>query len=227
MTWTWIQPRVVVSGTSVHLHKHLKLHSNPIQRHQASQHVPSHSFRHDGSGLWPEWGPLWEWRSFPDQPPLQVYVHRRSYWLHPCVHPEACWSLRPCSTDGQHASWPAQWPELKQAPAGHYLHVRWVFREYICGEGPACLAWNANYCPSRVGGGGGGGGGGCFITLSVKCDCRWLNCLTEGKRDWSVVRGREERGTCFLLKAIKMSLWWISCHTSSFPLPWHAAEPHL
>lgn len=122
------------------------LRSTIIRVWDLHQHVSSHSFRHDGGRLWPEWGPLWEWRILPVQPPLQVYMHRWSHRLYPCFHPEACWSLRLCTTDQQHASWPSQWPEPKQAPAGHYLHVRCVFREWIHGEEPDCLAWNANCC---------------------------------------------------------------------------------
>lgn len=108
------------------------------------------SCRHDGSGLRPERSPLWERRSFPAEPPLQMYVHCRSHRLHSCFRPEACRNLRPSRTDGQQASWPSRRPE--EAPARHELHVRWVFTELTCeGEQVSPILWAALHVSHRGG----------------------------------------------------------------------------
>lgn len=97
-----------------------------------------HSFRHDGSGLRPEWNPLRERRVLPAQPALQMHVHRWSHWLLTGFHPETCRTPGPRAADEQCTGWPPQWPALKEASAGHHLHVRCVVIKQITGKLQIC-----------------------------------------------------------------------------------------
>lgn len=126
-------------------------------------YFPCH-VRHDGGGLRPEWYPLWEWRNLPAQPTLQVHVYCWSHWLHPCFHPETCWDVGPRPSDEQHARQPTQQSEPKEAPAGHHLYVRCVYRVSLW-RGISLSNLECKLLSKLAEGRGG-----------VRHDCLWLNC---------------------------------------------------